>query len=221
MSGMSASAVRRDPSDWVEDMSWHRRMFGQSFFRWVPEDAMSLALTWTKGRVLFETPGHLRSLDGQLVALRSYAAGIEHAMVPILDAARRLSPADHWRVGLELTGLTTQDVALLQFYAPGETTPNREVRRALKGWPLQNPFSQIWELRQMRAMYTAAENLLEDGFCDLAIELAPSQGWDNLSQLTLHNNFADGLQQRVSWQRELRGEPGDPRRTPLQNYPEL
>ncbi|WP_148221031.1 hypothetical protein [Xylanimonas cellulosilytica] len=218
---MSASAVRRDPREWVEDMGWHRRMFDQSYFRWMPEDPMSLALTWTKGRVLYETPRHLRFLDEQFVALRTYAAGIEHAMVPFLDDAQERCSKDAWRSGLELVGLTSDDVSLLRFYAPAQQAPHKEVRRALRGWPLQNPFSRIWELRQMRAMYAAAENLLEDTFCDLAVELAPKHGWQNLSQVTLYNNFASGLQQRVDWQREERGEPGDPRRRPAQSYPAL
>lgn len=216
---MSASALRRDPSDWVEDMSWHRRMFDQSYFRWVPEDPMSLALSWTKGRLVYETPKHLRFLDDRLFALRNYAAGIEHAMVPFLDDAQQRCSKEAWRSGLELVGLSSREVATLRFCAPAEQQPHREVRRALQGWPLQNPFSRIWELRQMRALYTAVENLLEDTFCDLAVELAPDHGWQNLSQVTLYNNFAAGLQQRVQWQREERGESGDPRRRPAQTYP--
>lgn len=218
---MSASAVHRDPTEWVEDMGWHRRMFDQSFFRWVPEDPVSLALTWTNGRLLYETPGHLRLLDGQLVALRSFAAGIDHAMVPLLDEARERLSKPAWRAGLELVGLTPDEVQVLRFYAPAEQAPHREVRRALRGWPLQNPFSRVWELRQMRGMYSAAENLLEDVFCDLAVELAPTHGWQNLSQITLFNNSAAGLRQRVDWQREERGEPGDPRRVPAQTYAAL
>ncbi len=43
-----AMTAARKPSDWLEDMTWHRRMYDQSKFRWVPEDPMSIALTWTK-----------------------------------------------------------------------------------------------------------------------------------------------------------------------------
>lgn len=223
MWGMSAvAAARRDPSNWIEDMSWHRRMFRQSYFRWVPEDAMSLALQWTHGRILHETPGHLRTLDQQIIDLQLYSSGIDVATSALLEEARMKSSAADWRAGLALVGLSIDDARNLRFDAQGLPVPqHREVRRALKGWPLPNPFSQVWELRQMRGMYKAAEHLLVDALCDLVVELAPTHGWHNLSQVTRYNNSAKQLRTRVKWQRECRGEPGDERRIPNQTYPAL
>lgn len=179
---------------------------------------MAIALTWTHGRLAFETPAHLRLLDQELLDLRDFAAQIDAAMLaPLAEAERRAAPAD-WKVGLELTGLTALDVRILRRSAPREIVPNTEAKRALRGIPLPNPFSQVWELRQMRGMYAAAENLLEDAFSDLVVELAPTHGWHNLAQLTTSHRSARTLQLRIEAQRELRGEPGDPRRIPAQRY---
>lgn len=60
-------------------------------------------------------------------------------------------------------------------------------------------------------MYQAAVDILEDTVCDLATELAPHHGWGNLAFLTA-SRHGEQLQQRVRWQREHRGGPGDPRR---------
>lgn len=196
-------------------------MFRQSNFRWLPEDPVTIALVWTKGRVLYETPGELRLLEGQLIELRTYASGISHAMVPRLAEAEERSRSGDWASGLELLGLAPKDVDSLRFCCPRQVTPHREVRRALRGWPYQNPFSQVWELQQMRSMYTAAENLLEDAFCDLVVELAQDLGWQNLSQMLRYNRSERSLRQFVEWQRQARGESGDARRRPVHSYPAL
>lgn len=217
MKGVPAS--ERDPGDWVEDMEWHRRMFAQSHFRWAPEHPYALALTWTKGRLVYETPRHLHLLDEQIYALKAFTCQIDDAMVPLLvEAKQRCTPQD-WGSGIELVDLTPTDVQTLRFGAQPIRGPlNPAARRALRGIPLPNPFSQVWELRQMRAMYRAAENLLEDTFCDLAVELSVDQTWHNLSQLTLCHRSGRTLQRRVEAQREDRGGPGDPRRQPVQQY---
>ncbi len=215
---VSTAAAQRDPANWLEDMSWHRRMFRQSHFRWVPEDPMDIALSWTRGRLLYETPGHLRILDRQRHALHTFASGIDNAMVaPLGEAERRCRPED-FRQGLDLVGLTKQDVVLLRFFAPPEVEPHREARRALRGIPLPNPFSQVWELRQMRSMYRAAEDILLDVYCDLILELVPQHGWQNLALLLQDNRSEPALRSFVEDQRLRRGEPGDPRRQASQRY---
>ncbi len=219
MTGVTAAvAMPRDPGDWVEDMSWHRRMFAQSKFRWAPEDPMALALTWARGRLVYDSPAHLRLLDERRMDLADFASQIDDAMVAPLTEARRRCKRKDWLAGLELIGLTPTDVEILEFHAHRRPIPNREVRRALRGIPLPNPFSQVWELRQMRSMYTAAENLLEDTLCDLVVELAPTQGWDYLGQLMSYPISGSSLRWLVDEQRRDRGEPGDPRRVPAQHF---
>lgn len=215
---VSASAAVRTPGDWLDDMAWHRRMFRQSRFRWVPEDPLSIALAWTRGRLVYETPRDLRFLDERLSALREFAAGIDDAMLaPLSEAEERCTPAD-WQTGLGLVGLAPRDVTVLRYSAPSDVAPHREAVRALRGIPLPNPFSQVWELRQVRGMYSAAEDLLEDTFCDLAVELAPTQGWEHLARMTVHHTSARTLQLRVEDQRASHGEPGDARRSREQHY---
>ncbi len=212
-----AMTAARKPSDWLEDMTWHRRMYDQSKFRWVPEDPMSIALTWTKGRVEFTTPGHLRRLDIQLHELRYYAGGIQDAMLDPLALARERCP--DYRAGLELVGMTKTDVDILRYNAlSGRVRNHPEARRALRGIPLPNPFSQVWELRQMHGMYAAADNILEDTFCDLATELAEDLGWDSIAPLTVIHRTGNGVRLRVEQQRRERGLPGDPRRRVEQRY---
>lgn len=220
MRGVSRPAVTRDPSHWVEDMTWHRRMYRQSQFRWVPEDPMAIALTWTRGRLVHETPRHLQRLDAQAWSLADYVRGIDGAMLAPLNAAQGKCRPDVWQAGLELLDWTPRDVETQRHVAVAcmSTTQHPEAARALRGIPLPNPFSQLWELRQMRGMYTAAQNLIEDALCDLILELQPSQGWTHLAYLTQHHRSPQRLQSRVEQQREERGEPGDPRRIPHQRY---
>ena len=215
---VSTATVERAPDDWLEDASWHRRMFRQSHFRWVPEDSLAIALAWTRGRLVYETPGHLRTLDQQRHALHEFAAGIDDSMVAPLNLAEQACGPRRFRQGLELIDTTLEEVTLLRFFAPRSVEQHREAQRALRGIPLPNPFSQVWEMRQMRAMYQAAEDLLLDVYCDLILELAPHHGWHALAQLGRDNRSEAALRATVEDQRRRRGEPGDARRAPAQSY---
>lgn len=209
----------REPADWIDDMRWHRRMFSESKVRWAPEDAHHVALAWTGGRCSFETPGQLRRLDAQLLQLREYAAQIQDAMAPELRRARNALHRSTWAEALLLIGLSHPESVFIISTARrlSRSTPNAEVRRALRGIPLPNPLNRVWELRQMHALYLSAVNLLEDATCDLAVELAATRSWDSLAALTT-DRIGWQLQGRVEDQREARGLPGDPRRTPAQQY---
>jgi hypothetical protein len=215
---VNAQPSPRDPADWITDLTWHRRMFAQSRFRWAPEDPLAIALTWMSGRLVYEEPAHLHLVDSRLSALRGFSSQIDDAMLAPLREARRACTAAAWKSGLELVGLSPRAVEILRHGAPQTITPNAEAARALVGIPLPNPFSRIWELRQIRGMYTAAENILEDVFCDLSVELAPTHGWQRLSEFTHHHRSERTLQLRINHQRATRGAPGDPRRESLQRY---
>ena len=210
----------RTVEDWVDDMYWHRRMFNQSHFRWVPEQARHIALTWVRGRCAFETPGHLRRLDAQLLQLREYTGQIQDAMGPELRLARS-SLRKQWAEGSRLLDLSEADANFIIVTAhrvDPDQPVHPQVRRALRGFPLPNPLSRVWELRQVHAMHRAAVDLLEDELCDLATRLAPRHGWDNLAALTT-DRLGWQLELRVNDQREARGLPDDPRRRPEQRYP--
>lgn len=210
----------RGPGDWVEDMYWHRRGFNQSKFRWRPEQARHIALVWARGRCSFETPGHLRRLDAQLLQLREYTGQIQDAMAPELREARSKLGRPQWTEGLKLLDLTPADADFIIITAHRLDPHNQhpQVRRALRGIPLPNPFSRVWELRQVHALHRAAVDLLEDEVCDLASSLAPRHGWDNLAALTT-DRIGWQLERRVNEHLETRGLPEDPRRHPGQRFP--
>lgn len=217
--GCTTPLRERSSSNWEEDILWHRRMYGQSRFRWVAEDALSIATRYTRGRLEFSTPAHLSSLDVQLLSLLGHADQIRLAMAAplreIRDTHRR-----RWGSALELIDMTELDACVITWSAIG-TTPdqvtNEDAIRALRGLPLPNPLTEIWELRQMLGMYQAAADVLEDASCDLVLELATTRGLAALAPLTLSRTPAQ-LSMRVNEQRELRGEAGDPRRIPEQTY---
>lgn len=213
----AAALQDRSPEQWLEDVRWHRRMFAQSHFRWVPEDPLHIALDYSHGRVLFETPAHLSRLDDQLMELREWKGQITDAMAAPLRQARSRYTRAKWDQALDLIGLTEYDARVLIGTAHQQTRQNPDVRRVLRGFPLPNPLTNVWELRQMESMYQAAENLLEDALCDLVEELAPRHGWANLAAVTVGRTERQ-LRFRLERQLQERGGPGDPRRAPHQHY---
>lgn len=213
---MSMSAVRVYPvryaHQWVEDMTWHRHMFDQSYFQWGPHDALEVALKATHGRLVHESPKHLQVLDRQLSDLVELTGQIEDAMACYLEEAQTQGPEVDWDMGLQLLGMSQRDVDEIQWrvsHCPA--VHNVEADKALRGWPLPNPLSQVWELRQVHSLWSAAVDIVDDTVCDLVTELAPKHGWGNLAYLTVRGN-EDFLRQRVQWQRDHRGDPADPRR---------
>ena len=215
----TAPLRERSSSNWEEDVVWHRRMYGQSHFRWVTEDVLSIATRYTRGRLKFSTPAHLSNLDVQLLSLLGHTDQIRLAMAAPLREVRG-AYGRRWGSALKLINMTELDARVITWSAIG-TTPdqvtNSDAGRALRGIPLPNPLTEIWELRQMLAMHQAAVDVLEDASCDLVLELTPSRGLGPLAPLTLSRTPAQ-LAMRVNEQRELRGEPGDPRRIPEQTY---
>ena len=209
----------RNSGDWLDDMRWHRRMFAQSKVRWAPEDARDIALRWVHGRCSFETPGHLRRLEAQHLHLLEHTAQIQDAMAPDLKAVRNTLHRSSWAEAFDLLGMTERESSVITIMSRplDPKRPNPDVRRALRGIPLANPLSRVWELRQMHTLYDAAANLLEDELCDLATELAPAHGWDNLAALTT-DHVGWQLSARVEEQRRARGGPEDSRRHPQHRY---
>lgn len=199
-------------------------MYQQSKFRWAPEQPMAIVLKFTRGRLVYDSPGDLLALNRQWEALARVADQMDDAIVPLMLRAKLDCTPAHWLAGLELTGFTQRDLDILYFHHPMRQTawdrppPSPQVRRALRGIPVPNPFSQVWELRQMRSLYQAAEDLLEDVWCDLVAELAPRHGWDYLAQLSPRPGPAADLERSIELHRRDRGEPGDSRRSPEQRY---
>lgn len=219
--GQVAGTPARTPADWVEDLTWHRRMFGESHFRWVPEDAYTIALRYTRGQVVHETPTQLGRLDTRIAELQLYIGELDAAVGVALTVARMRLGGDRWVAARDLVGLSDMEARMLLGTRRPEDRidPNADARRALRGWPLPNPLTQAWELRQMAGMYRAAENVLEDTLADLVLELVDRhRDWTVLASLLTLTRYSRSLRRRVDDQRAARGEPGDPRRLPLQRY---
>ena len=209
----------RPTADWREDILWHRQMYRQSRFRWAAENATNIAMRSTRGRLEFSTPGQLAALEGHRMELLGYTDQFRLAMASPLREARRAYGA-RWGTALALVGMSTMDARIIIWSAVG-TTPdqvtNTDVRRVLRGIPLPNPLTEVWELRQLHSMFQAASDLLEDAVCDLVHELSDHYCLDALAPLTV-SSAADQLRMRIESQREQRGEPGDRRRIPQQRY---
>lgn len=209
----------RLPADWYEDVLWHRQMYRQSRFRWAPENATNIAMRTTRGRLEFSTPGQLATLERQRMELLGYTDQVRLAMaVPLREARKAYGP--RWGSALALIGMPTIDARIITWSAVGarpDQATNADVRRVLHGIPLPNPLTEVWELRQLHSMFEAAGDLLEDAVCDLVMELRDHHGLTALAPLTV-SGIADQLWMRVERQRDKRGEPGDRRRVPQQQY---
>lgn len=195
-------------------------MFSQSMFRWVPEDPMSIVLCYTRGRLIFETPGHLRFLDQRGLAVRDFAGRIDDIMVRHLRAGFAKAGEQVARQCLAVIDVSPTEAAQLEFAAQPTSGRMPETDRVQQDVPLANPFTLVWELRQLRSMYTAVDNLIEDAYCDLAQELHDAgRSWRELAQAS-PTSYGDThyVQARIAEQRRLRGEPGDTRRTPEHRY---
>jgi|SRR5664279_1224874 len=209
------------PDEWLEDAAWHRRMYNQSHFRWLPEDAMKVATQYTRGRVLFETPEQLNTLQVQLKRLRDWNSQIRDATAQRLMIVQNAMTKEEWGSALTIMGLSEREVRAIESGVLDELVDseyaNTDVKRALRGFPYTNPLTQVWELRQMEGMHQAADDLLEDTLCDLVGELQPQHGWSYLATLTMDGGPRQ-LKERVRCQRVKRGELGDDRRLPRQTY---
>lgn len=213
--------AEREPRYWVEDTTWHRRMFGQSMFRWAPEDPMVIALNYTRGRLTFDTAGHLRFLDQQGLAIRDFAGRIDDVIAAHIREGIRTGGERLAQDCLSIIDVSPLDAAMLEFGASSVGRVLPEVVRVQRDVPLPNPFTLVWELRQLRSMYTAADHLIEDAYCDLALELhdeGAGLSWSRLAQVTPTCYDGDTVKTRVQAQRAARGHPGDLRRTPEQRY---
>ena len=225
MGGVQTAALPafdRSPEQWVEDVQWHRLAYGGSMFRWLPQEAMTLALRWSHGQVEWSTPGDFRRLEQRVESLTEYTTGIERSMLPFIEHVRQTCRPAVYAQGIEAVGLTDLHIEVMRFpssYAERTRITHPQAKRILAmQLPHPNPFVFVWELRQMHGLYKAAEDLLKDALCDLLTELAPDHGWPALAAMSTREPYADSLQWMVELQRERRGGPGDPRRVPEQRF---
>lgn len=211
------TAWERPVNDWIDDLTWHRRMYSQSRFRWLGEDATTIALSYTRGRLEFTSLHDLTRLDDQLVELREHVLRLLGAVAePLNDVRCELSHT--WGDALGAAGLSPRRASEIFWTRAGSAhLDDRDVRRVLRGIPWSNPLTQVWELLQLVGMYEAAADVLEDAVCDLAAELLQTRSPIAVAAHT-RDRVPGQLQMRIEDNLEERGPVGDARRTPHQTY---
>lgn len=218
------------PRQWCQDLYWHRRMFKQTRYVWDSATVTNLARFVLGGRGEWRTP---RDLVKIYVAGTQMCDRTDLALAHIwhrLDRAKTVLSSDDMLRARELLELGYPFDKSYEFFAdiweihPG--TPDRldaaDVTRP-NAWPWQQPLTEIWEIHHRADLLAAARDMIWDLHADLCFELAPRLGWEGLTVVytdilgeapyTAHH-----LEDGCAMQREARGEPGDPRRTPRSRF---
>lgn len=203
----------RDPEVWVDDTRWHLHMYRRANFRWAPEDPVAIALNYAHGRSEFTTHNHLHSLTKARRVLHGFNRHFHYQLMRrVLFSFDVFDGSEDGRAGLNLIGLTGEPLMALVDYVtdPPSAYPQTEFARALHGFPFPNPFTEAWEIIQIKEMYEAAELVLEDTAADLTNELLDRNGWKGLDEaLELE---VDDITHWLHDHMAARGLPGDPRR---------
>lgn len=207
-------------SHWIEDLVWHRQTYKQSKYRWWDNEPILVASEFTGGRHSFTTIGELRELETYRLALSEYALTCQRAMGVALKQARTGLRLQGWNHLSRLLDLEVQECAESAYLATwadpydDREISNPQVQRIEKmcaGFLFASPLLLAWELRQLWALYQAAENVLEDTLVDLLVELS-ERCWPGDLARAVGLVGEHGLQDRIERQRTHRGAVGDPRR---------
>lgn len=214
----SMTRVDRPPEAWVDDVAWHRQMLRQSRLRWTHENAMAIALHFTRGQLEYRSEHDLERLGAQQLRLLDEASAVRRAIARPLRAVYQEIRVT-WADALNVVGLTDDEAHLILWQGAVQGSEGtRETRRVTSGLPWSNPLTEVWELRQLASLYAAAAAILEDVVCDLADELVGE--WRDLAKVApLTSSRSPGqLLMRLEDNRSARGSVGDPRRQRGQHY---
>lgn len=214
--GSGSTQQRTQGSTWLEDLRSHRRTFRESRLQWTGEHAIDIVTRHTGGQIEFTTVAHLRRLQREHNEITEYLTQCRMAMGEPLRAAAA-GVAGGWNAVAEAVGLTpgnARATAERALHVPREHWTNPDVRRVLRHIPLSNPVVEVWELKQLVALFEAAHDLVEDTLCDLVVELLGNHPVSVLQE-AIGTRY---LERRVHRARSLRGGPGDARRIPRQQF---
>lgn len=207
-------------TEWWTDFYWHKVMFRQSYNQWGLEHVYNVLMRFTNGQLEFTTFKDLRHLAEIHWNATDYEELFRRTMLVEMQTIKDYFPYDDARQQIwDAIGFKRGEVSYLLSLATGVAIEPRsflDTKRALAHWPSQNPFSRLWELRQMQLLLLAVLGLIRDLRADLTLELAPRIGWD-----TLRSFAPDYTPQALADHREEYGEPGDLRREPRQIYPPM
>lgn len=217
--------VNTRPSDWLADLAHHRRRFQQSAFKWTSGTAINLATRFTRGETSFTTIGDLRRLHTYRMNLASHTNVAHTALGEMIDQIRTGMELPDFDAVAEILEMDPVDCGRAAFYHKwSKNNPEKrsneatdEIHRMVGKMVFRSPMLRAWELKQLWQLYVEAEALVQDAVTDLLVELDGTVTEEELAAAIERPTIA-GLRFHIAEQRELRGEPGDPRRIPKQVY---
>lgn len=208
---MTSVAVE-SAEQWCDDLFWHRRMFQAARTQWDGREAIDIVTRHTGGQLEFHSLADLEQLS---VAAREILAVVELIERSLGASARDAAGLlGSWsQVGDEI-GYDWRQLRAMAIRAARTPafTPHPDVRVAVRGIPQSNPLTEAWEIKQLRSLWLAAAQMVEDTLIDLVDELAGTdEDWETLAYAVWESD-AGALACRLESHRAARGLPGDPRR---------
>jgi hypothetical protein len=208
---------------WLDDLTWHKRMYRPARFRWWPEHLVDICTRTTGGQLDFTTVADLRLLQQHRSAVTDVVDTFNGAIGQRLADAY-LTIGSYDTIGAEL-GLTITDIRIMVIWsAPENTSPDgwthpqiSRVLRVVGRQPFRNPLIETWELLQLQRMYQAAAHVFEDLTVDLIGELRGHRP-DEVLAAASRSGTVERMQRRIERAHDARGGPGDPRRYPNQFF---
>ncbi|SHN88837.1 hypothetical protein SAMN05660350_04827 [Geodermatophilus obscurus] len=208
---------------WLDDLTWHKRMYRPARFRWWPEHLIDICTRTTGGQLDFTTVADLELLRRHRSVVQDVVDTFGGAIGQRLaDAYMTVGSYD--TIGAEL-GLTMTDIRVMVIWSAPENSDSggwihpqiSRVLRVVGRQPFRNPLIETWELLQLQRMYRAAVDIFEDLTVDLIGELRGRRP-DAVLAAASGSGTVERMERRVRWAHEARGGPGDPRRYPNQFF---
>ena len=208
---------------WLDDLTWHKRMYRPARFRWWPEHLVDICTRTTGGQLDFTTVADLELLRRHRRAVQDVVDTFSGAIGQRL-ADSYLTVGCYDTIGAEL-GLTMTDIRVMVIWSAPENSDSDEwthpqisrVLRVVGRQPFRNPLIETWELLQLQRMYRAAVDIFEDLTVDLVGELRGHRP-DAVLAAASGSGTVERMERRIRWAHEARGGPGDPRRYPNQFF---
>lgn len=206
---------------WLEDLTWHRRMYRPARFRWWPEHLVDICTKTTGGQLDFSTLAHLQLLPRHRNSIRDVVDQFSGAIGQRLADAY-LTIGSYETIGQEL-GLTMAEIRSMVIWSDADNAgpegwSHAQITRVLRvvgRQPFRSPLIEAWELLQLSRMYQAAADIFEDLTVDLIGELR-GQRPDEVLAVASGSGTVARMEMRIQRAYAARGGPGDPRRYPEQ-----
>lgn len=204
---------------WVDDFTWHRKMFRQARWRWFPETAIAVVAHKTGGRLDFSSTSDVPFLDEALEQVYRQRDVAQWAIAEkIVQTSEVIPDLDTIAELLGLPSSECSHIVWLYKMTRPTVTSDRHTSEVLEYVPFRNPLTEAWELKQLLRLYDAACAIAEDALCDLLDELLETRPAQTVLPLLAREHTEAQVRERIAHARRERGEPGDPRRLPEQTF---